>query len=61
VLHSAYWHDGWGEKRSGGCVNMSLTDASWLYGWTEPSVPEGWFGMRSDRLAGPATLVWVHR
>jgi len=33
ALHGAYWHDGFGYRRSHGCVNMSITDAHWLYGW----------------------------
>jgi len=31
ALHGAYWHDGLGYRRSHGCVNMSITDANWLY------------------------------
>lgn len=34
ALHGAYWHDGFGYRRSHGCVNMSITDAHWLYEWT---------------------------
>lgn len=33
-LHGAYWHDGFGYRRSHGCVNMSITDSYWLYQWT---------------------------
>lgn len=33
-LHGAYWHDGFGYRRSHGCVNMSLSDSFWLYHWT---------------------------
>jgi hypothetical protein len=33
-LHGAYWHSVFGYPRSHGCVNMSLTDAHWLYDWT---------------------------
>lgn len=33
ALHGAYWHDGLGYRRSHGCVNMSITDANWLYNW----------------------------
>jgi hypothetical protein len=32
-LHGTYWHDGFGYKRSHGCVNMSITDAKWVYNW----------------------------
>jgi hypothetical protein len=33
-LHGAYWHDGFGYVRSHGCVNMSITDAKWLFDWS---------------------------
>ncbi len=32
-LHGTYWHDGFGFKHSHGCVNMTITDAHWLYDW----------------------------
>jgi hypothetical protein len=34
-LHGAYWHDNFGYAQSHGCVNMSITDAHWLFNWTE--------------------------
>ena len=34
-LHGTYWHDGFGYRHSHGCVNLSITDAAWLYQWTE--------------------------
>ncbi|MFN8377177.1 MAG: L,D-transpeptidase [Anaerolineae bacterium] len=36
ALHGAYWHDGFGYRRSHGCVNLSITDAHWLYQWAAP-------------------------
>ena len=38
-LHGTYWHDGFGYRHSHGCVNLSLTDAHWLYDWLGV---EGW-------------------
>lgn len=35
ALHGAYWHNGYGYPRSHGCVNLSPTDAHWLYDWAE--------------------------
>lgn len=35
ALHGAYWHDGFGYRRSRGCINLSITDAHWAYDWTE--------------------------
>lgn len=32
-LHGAYWHDGFGFRRSHGCVNLAVTDAHWLFNW----------------------------
>ncbi len=34
ALHGTYWHDGFGYRHSHGCVNLSLTDANWLYNWS---------------------------
>jgi lipoprotein-anchoring transpeptidase ErfK/SrfK len=61
LLHTAYWHDQWGEGHSGGCVNLSPVDAKWLFGWTEPRVPEGWHAVRAlDADDKPATVVVIH-
>jgi len=61
LLHTAYWHDQGGEGHSGGCVNLSPIDAKWLFGWTEPKVPDGWHAVRAadgDDVA--ATVVVIH-
>ncbi len=42
ALHGAFWHAGFGQVRSHGCVNLSPADARWLFGFTEPKVPTGW-------------------
>ncbi|MCD4686628.1 MAG: L,D-transpeptidase [Anaerolineae bacterium] len=31
ALHGAYWHDTFGYVHSHGCVNLSISDAKWLY------------------------------
>jgi hypothetical protein len=36
ALHGTYWHDGFGYRHSHGCVNLSITDAHWLYNWMSP-------------------------
>ncbi|MCY4465757.1 MAG: L,D-transpeptidase [Chloroflexi bacterium] len=38
-LHGSYWHDDFGYRRSHGCVNLSISDARWLYQWTAQSPP----------------------
>ncbi|AKQ68877.1 hypothetical protein A176_005789 [Myxococcus hansupus] len=42
ALHTAYWHDRFGEPMSHGCVNLSPKDARLLYAWAAPEVPTGW-------------------
>jgi lipoprotein-anchoring transpeptidase ErfK/SrfK len=37
ALHGAYWHDQFGTAQSHGCINLSLNDAAWLYGWLSES------------------------
>lgn len=32
-LHGSYWHDYYGYRQSHGCVNMTVSDARWLYEW----------------------------
>ena len=61
ALHGAYWHDAWGQPKSGGCVNLSPMDAQRMFAWSEPPVPEDWYGMRSVPEMGPATVVVVHK
>jgi len=45
ALHGAFWHGGFGLVRSHGCVNLSPADARWLFGFTEPHLPDGWHAM----------------
>jgi hypothetical protein len=60
ALHAAYWHDGFGEARSNGCVNLSPQDARRLYLWTAPGVPTGW-SMSYSTPDVPGSLVQVRR
>lgn len=34
-LHGAYWHNNFGHPMSHGCVNISYTNAKWLYEWMQ--------------------------
>lgn len=60
ALHGAYWHDDWGDRKSGGCVNVSPIDGKWLFEFTEPPMPEGWHGVRWRPNVEPATTFIVH-
>ncbi len=61
ALHAAYWHDDWGDYKSGGCINVSPLDGKRLFEWSEPPLPEGWHGVRWLPWRGPATILVVHR
>lgn len=53
ALHGTYWHDGFGYRRSRGCVNLSISDARWVYEWTN--------GNPVDEESGePLTYVYVY-
>ncbi|MCY3799251.1 MAG: L,D-transpeptidase [Chloroflexi bacterium] len=38
-LHGTYWHDSFGYRRSHGCVNLSISDARWIYDWMLDAEP----------------------
>ncbi|HNK63228.1 MAG TPA: L,D-transpeptidase [Anaerolineales bacterium] len=38
AIHGAFWHNAFGERRSHGCVNVSVEDAKWIFRWTTPAV-----------------------
>ncbi len=38
AIHSTFWHNGFGEKWSHGCVNVSPEHAKWIFRWTTPYV-----------------------
>jgi hypothetical protein len=61
ALHTAYWHESFGEPMSAGCVNLSPRDGKWLFDWTDPKLPEGWNGAAPLASAGKGTFVIVAR
>ena len=58
ALHTAYWHDQFGTRRSHGCVNLAPRDARWLYFWSDPQVPAGWT-MTAGLVEAPGSIVRV--
>lgn len=58
ALHTAYWHDQFGTRRSHGCVNLAPRDARWLYFWSDPQVPPGWT-MSAGVVEAPGSIVRV--
>ena len=53
ALHGAYWHDGFGYRKSHGCVNMTLTDAHWLFNWSETE-----YDFKAGDYTGPSVYVY---
>jgi hypothetical protein len=39
-LHGTYWHNLFGYRRSHGCVNLSISDARWVFEWTAAATPD---------------------
>jgi hypothetical protein len=51
-LHGTYWHDLFGYRQSHGCVNLSISDARWLFNWMKDGPP----GDKGD----PVNYVYVY-
>ncbi len=58
AIHGVYWHNRFGNRRSHGCVNLAPRDARWLYDWTHPHLPDGWWAIHSSP-ADRGTLIRV--
>lgn len=58
AIHAAYWHEDFGERKSGGCVNLSPIDAKRVFDWTVPAFNEKW-GMVQGRGMGHSTFILV--
>lgn len=59
AIHGAFWHGGFGLVRSHGCVNVSPADARWLFGFTEPKLPDGWAAAMPGVMGSEASAVVV--
>ena len=57
-LHGAFWHRGFGQVRSHGCVNLAPLDAQRLFSFTSPRLPAGWTAvLPSERERGTVVRV----
>lgn len=62
-LHGTYWHHNFGYRRSRGCVNLSISDARFIFEWItekaenakEPNVPVYVWSSGEYRRTGAAT------
>ncbi|MEP7052439.1 MAG: L,D-transpeptidase [Pseudomonadota bacterium] len=60
AIHTAYWHNNWGNLQSSGCINVSPIDGKWLFDFSEPGLPPGWHAIRWQQALGAPTLLVVH-
>jgi L,D-transpeptidase catalytic domain len=60
AIHTAYWHNNWGNLQSGGCINVSPSDGKWLFELSEPPLPKAWHAQRWRPELGAPTLLVVH-
>ncbi len=58
AIHGAYWHEDFGMKKSGGCVNLSPIDAKYVFEWANPAMPDGWGSVQAYPMGG-GTFVLV--
>lgn len=60
ALHGAYWHNGFGHRKSHGCVNLAPKDAKYVYGLVSPDVPPGWISSY-EHAGEPGSVVRVRK
>lgn len=58
AIHASYWHEDFGQRKSGGCVNLSPRDAKRVFDWVAPDLPAGWDTVQSYGMGG-GTFVLV--
>lgn len=61
AIHGVYWHEDFGMPKSGGCINLSPRDARHVFDWTEPKVPDDWYGASSSLPNQKGTWINIHR
>ena len=58
AIHSAFWHDNFGEPASHGCINLSPKDAWTVYQLVSPDMPDGWQYIKQHK-EDPGTVVRI--
>lgn len=59
AFHAAYWHDDFGRYKSHGCINMTPTDAEWMFNWSTP-VASPLLNKTRASEENDGTWVWVY-
>ncbi|HEY0133611.1 MAG TPA: L,D-transpeptidase, partial [Nannocystis sp.] len=58
ALHTAFWHNKFGRKRSHGCINLAPRDAARVFAATTPTMPPGWtFVYEHEEEAGTVVRI----
>ena len=58
AIHGTYWHDDFGTSQSQGCINLTWTDAEYLFDQTKPNIPGDQIGFAVDpKQATPVVIV----
>ncbi|MBI3205305.1 MAG: L,D-transpeptidase [Myxococcales bacterium] len=52
AIHTSYWHEDFGQRKSGGCINLSPLDAKRVFDWAAPELPPGWDTVQADGMGG---------
>ncbi len=58
AFHEAYWHDGFGVTESHGCINLSPTDARWVFRFVRPDMPRGFVRIKGQE-PGAVSIVRI--
>jgi hypothetical protein len=58
AIHSAFWHDNFGEPASHGCINLSPKDAWTVYQLVSPEMPDGWQYVKQNK-EDPGTVIRI--
>ena len=60
AIHGTYWHNRFGYKKSHGCINLSPKDARWVFNWSSPTLPPGWWA-RLPARGEDSLVVRIHK
>lgn len=61
MIHGAMWHSRFGVEHGPGNVQLSPTDAAYLFAWTNPAVPDGWHSVLKLPEGEPKVFVHIRK
>jgi hypothetical protein len=61
AIHTAFWHEDFGEPRSYGCLNVSPMDGQRIFEFVDPPLPDGWGSVQGDTRMGRGTIILIER